>query len=179
MRMPRGTPSARGTCIPGVAGTQTRGEGDEGGDHAGFEEARSVGQGRQDLRGPAPGGREQGEGRPDRQRRRAVLTLERRKEGREVAVVRRVEQVGSGRACPRDRDRRALVDVQGRAGRGAPEPLTRGAGQPTPQSRSCQVQTQTSLPSTSARTQNDRAWVSLTSRPPASRAAATRASVSS
>ena len=49
----------------------------------------------------------------------------------------------------------------------------------TRQSRSCHVHTQTSLPSESAKTQNARAWSSLTSRPPAARAASTRATASS
>jgi len=49
----------------------------------------------------------------------------------------------------------------------------------THHSRSCQVHTQTSLPSTSAKIQNARARSSLTSRPPAARAASTRATASS
>lgn len=49
----------------------------------------------------------------------------------------------------------------------------------TRQSRSCHVHTQTSLPSESAKIQNARARSSLTSRPPAARAASTRATASS
>ena len=49
----------------------------------------------------------------------------------------------------------------------------------TRQSRSCHVHTQTSLPSESAKIQKARARSSLTSRPPAARAASTRATASS
>ena len=65
--------------------------------------------------------------------------------------------------------------------RGTHNPSVVGSSptRPTRYSRSCQVHTQTSLPSRSARIQKARARSSLTRRPPAARPASTRASASS
>jgi hypothetical protein len=79
---------------------------------------------------------------------------------------------GKGQGHHRGQPAAGAVSARRLPRTGARPPTTR-------QSRSCHVHTQTSLPSESAKIQNARAWSSLTSRPPAARAASTRATASS
>src|SRR5438128_359094 len=101
-------------CRTGTTGGN-RTEEDDDGEGPGPER-----QGRPPVRGPAPPGREQGEGRADRERGQPQCE---RPQGRQGQRVRGSLEGGPAEEGAPGRDRRPLEDEQGRAHQRAPEPL--------------------------------------------------------